>query len=67
LLANVRATVDTVMFTELREVQEELHHPRLFSEKFCGVAPTRYDLLASQRQCMFAATCGRSTPLIAAY
>lgn len=56
LLANVRATVDTVMFTELREVQEELPIiPRLFFPKNSAeLAPTRYDLLASQRQGMFA-------------
>jgi outer membrane protein OmpA-like peptidoglycan-associated protein len=56
LLANVRATVDTVTFTELREVQEELPIiPRLFFPKNSAeLAPTRYDLLASQRQGMFA-------------
>jgi outer membrane protein OmpA-like peptidoglycan-associated protein len=56
LLANVRATVDTVVFTELREVQEELPIiPRLFfSKNSAELAPTRYNLLTAQRQGMFA-------------
>ncbi|MDZ7303324.1 MAG: OmpA family protein [candidate division KSB1 bacterium] len=55
LLAAVRATVDTVLFTELREVQEELPIiPRIFFPRNSAeLAPTRYDLLTPRQQSMF--------------
>jgi outer membrane protein OmpA-like peptidoglycan-associated protein len=55
LLASVRATTDHVLFTELREVQQELPIiPRIFFPKnSTELVPTRYDLLTPEQQKKF--------------